>query len=43
MRIIDVFSCENSYVILVIFSNRLKNKNSGVRFQERIIPVKFEM
>ena len=36
-----VFSCENFSVIPVIFIHKLKNKNSGVRFQERSIPVKY--
>ena len=40
MHIIHVFSCQNSGVIPVIFIHKLKNKNSGVRFQERSIPVK---
>ena len=40
MNIIHVFSCKNSGVIQVIFLHKLKNKNSGVRFQERGIPVK---
>ena len=43
MHIIHIFSCENSGVIPVIFICKLKNKNSGVRFQERTIPVKFEI
>ena len=28
---------------ILIFTHKLKNKNSGVRFQERCIPVKFKM
>ena len=43
MRIINVFFCENIIVIPVIFIHRLKIKNSGLCFQERSIPVKFQM
>ena len=43
MHIIRVFSFENYGVIPVIFFHKLKNKNSGVHFQERRISVKFKM
>ena len=38
-----VFCCVNSSVIPVIFIHKLKNQNSGVRFQDRSIPVKFKI
>ena len=42
-NIIYVFFCKNFSVISVIFTQKLKKNNSAVRFQERIIPVKYSV
>ena len=43
MDMIHVFSCENSSIIPEIVIHKLENKNSGIRFQERNILVKFKI